>query len=72
MFYRTASEDLPLCRTIYNMCTQKPPHDYSEQLYTRYRDSFTQYIIDKVGLMVPALFLLRSLWQSPTWAAQEC
>jgi hypothetical protein len=21
--------------TIYNMCTQKPPHDHSEQLYAR-------------------------------------
>lgn len=37
-----------LCRTIYNMCTQKPPHDYSEQLYNRYRDCFSQYISEKV------------------------
>jgi len=36
------------CSTIYNMCTQKPPHDYSEQLYNRYRDSFIRYIADKV------------------------
>ena len=35
-------------RTIYNMCTQKPPHDYSEQLYTRYRDSFNKYIDARV------------------------
>ena len=44
-----------LCRTIYNMCTQKPPNDYSEQLYTRYRESFSVYIRERVrqlhGLM---------------------
>lgn len=34
--------------TIYNMCTQKPPYDYSEQLYTRYREAFNSYISDKV------------------------
>lgn len=38
------------CRTIYNMCTQKPPYDYSEQLYQRYREAFNNYINDKVGL----------------------
>jgi hypothetical protein len=37
------------CRTIYNMCTQKPPHDYSEQLYAKYREAFNTYISDKVG-----------------------
>jgi hypothetical protein len=36
------------CRTIYNMCTQKPPYDYSEQLYGRYREAFNSYINDKV------------------------
>lgn len=35
-------------RTIYNMCTQKPPHDYSEQLYSKYREAFNQYITEKV------------------------
>ncbi|MBA0739690.1 hypothetical protein Gogos_012929 [Gossypium gossypioides] len=30
--------------TIYNMCTQKPPHDYSQQLYDKYRESFEEYI----------------------------
>ena len=34
--------------TIYNMCTQKPPHDYSEQLYGKYRDAFNSYITGKV------------------------
>jgi cullin 1 len=43
------------CRTIYNMCTQKPPHDYSEQLYNRYKEAFEVYVHDKVG--VPAQWL---------------
>ena len=30
------------------MCTQKPPHDYSEQLYNRYRDVFCVYINESV------------------------
>lgn len=37
------------CRTIYNMCTQKPPYDYSEQLYQRYKDAFNNYINDMVS-----------------------
>lgn len=32
------------------MCTQKPPHDYSEQLYNRYRDVFCVYINESVRL----------------------
>jgi hypothetical protein len=39
----------PACSTIYNMCTQKPPYDYSEQLYQRYKDAFNNYINDMVG-----------------------
>ncbi|THU72841.1 hypothetical protein C4D60_Mb04t16460 [Musa balbisiana] len=35
-----SSEDyMMLYTTIYNMCTQKPPHDYSQQLYDKYRES---------------------------------
>lgn len=33
-----------ICRTIYSMCTQKPPHDYSQQLYDKYGESFEEYI----------------------------
>lgn len=33
------------------MCTQKPPHDYSEQLYSKYRDAFNKYINEKVRLL---------------------
>ncbi|KAF7837843.1 cullin-1 [Senna tora] len=54
----------PSSRTIYNMCTQKPPHDYSQQLYDKYRESFEEYILSTV---LPALrekhdeFMLREL-----------
>lgn len=37
-------------RTIYNMCTQKPPHDYSQQLYDKYRESFEEYITSTVRI----------------------
>jgi cullin 1 len=30
------------------MCTQKPPHDYSQQLYEKYRESFEEYITSMV------------------------
>jgi cullin 1 len=30
------------------MCTQKPPHDYSQQLYEKYRESFEEYIASMV------------------------
>ncbi|XP_019425796.1 PREDICTED: cullin-1-like [Lupinus angustifolius] len=44
-----SSEDyMMLYTTIYNMCTQKPPHDYSQQLYDKYRESFEEYIISTV------------------------
>lgn len=44
---------LMVCRTIYNMCTQKPPQDYSQQLYDRYRESFEEYINDMVCMRYP-------------------
>jgi len=51
-------------RTIYNMCTQKQPYDYSQELYDRYEFSFNQYIKEKV---IPTLeekqgeYMLKSL-----------
>ncbi len=33
------------------MCTQKPPHDYSEALYNRYRDIFCYYINESVRIL---------------------
>lgn len=60
-----SSEDyMMLYTTIYNMCTQKPPHDYSQQLYDKYRESFEEYISSTV---LPSLrekhdeFMLREL-----------
>ncbi|KAL8121585.1 hypothetical protein AgCh_018360 [Apium graveolens] len=53
-----------LYTTIYNMCTQKPPHDYSQQLYDKYREAFEEYITSTV---LPSLrekhdeFMLREL-----------
>ncbi|KAI3505757.1 hypothetical protein L1887_27981 [Cichorium endivia] len=35
-------------RTMYNMCTQKPPHDYSQQLYDRFRETCEEYITSTV------------------------
>ncbi|KAG2429454.1 hypothetical protein HYH02_014036 [Chlamydomonas schloesseri] len=61
-----AEQYMHLYTTIYNMCTQKPPHDYSEQLYSKYRDAFNKYINDKV---LPSLrehrdeVLLKELYQ---------
>ncbi|KAL2238955.1 UNVERIFIED_CONTAM: Cullin-1 [Sesamum indicum] len=49
--------------TIYNMCTQKPPHDYSQQLYDTYREASDDYM----NSVMPSLrekhdeFLLREL-----------
>lgn len=52
------------CRTIYNMCTQKPPHDYSQQLYDRYRESFEEYIAQMVRTR--ASFNYGALWNQVT------
>jgi len=43
-----AEQYMNLYTTIYNMCTQKPPHDYSEQLYGKYKEAFNHYITEKV------------------------
>ena len=31
------------------MCTQKPPHDYSQPLYEKYKETFQDYIISMVS-----------------------
>ncbi|GAB2265216.1 hypothetical protein Dimus_000284 [Dionaea muscipula] len=65
-----AEDYMMLYTTIYNMCTQKPPHDYSQQLYDKYRESFEEYI---TSMVLPSLkekhdeFMLRELvkrWQN--------
>nr|GMD13041.1 cullin-1-like [Ipomoea batatas] len=60
----SSEEYMMLYTTIYNMCTQKPPHDYSQQLYEKYRESFDEYIN---SVVLPSLrekhdeFMLREL-----------
>ncbi|KAM0998396.1 hypothetical protein ACFX13_008265 [Malus domestica] len=60
----SSEEYMMLYTTIYNMCTQKPPNDYSQQLYDKYREAFEEYITSTV---LPALrekhdeFMLREL-----------
>ncbi|KAE8665461.1 Cullin-2 [Hibiscus syriacus] len=60
----SSEEYMMLYTTIYNMCTQKPPHDFSQQLYDKYREAFEEYITSTV---LPSLrekhdeFMLREL-----------
>lgn len=40
-----SSEDIMmLYTTIYNMCSQRAPYDYSQQLYYKYRETLEEYI----------------------------
>ncbi|KAL1372524.1 hypothetical protein AAHE18_01G209900 [Arachis hypogaea] len=41
-----------LYATIYTMCTQKPPHDYSQQLYDKYKEVFEEYIQSTLSITV--------------------
>ncbi|KAL3531439.1 hypothetical protein ACH5RR_010761 [Cinchona calisaya] len=60
----SSEEYMLMYTTIYNMCTQKPPHDYSQQLYEKYKEAFDEYISSTV---LPSLrekhdeFMLREL-----------
>ncbi|PSS06239.1 Cullin-1 like [Actinidia chinensis var. chinensis] len=60
----SSEEHMMLYTTIYNMCTQKPPHDYSQQLYDKYKEAFEEHINSTV---LPSLrekhdeFMLREL-----------
>ncbi|CAJ2632066.1 unnamed protein product [Trifolium pratense] len=40
----SSEEYMMLYTTIYNMCTQKPPNDHSQELYEKYRGCFDEYI----------------------------
>lgn len=44
----TAEEYMLQYTTIYNMCTQRAPHEYSEELYKRYKQAFVTYLHDRV------------------------
>ncbi|KAL3749382.1 hypothetical protein ACJRO7_010486 [Eucalyptus globulus] len=60
----TSEDYMKIYVTIYNMCTQKPPHDYSQQLYAKYGEALQEYIESAV---LPSLrgrhdeFMLREL-----------
>ncbi|KAF0918054.1 hypothetical protein E2562_021744 [Oryza meyeriana var. granulata] len=62
----TPDEYMDLYTLIYNMCTQKPPNDYSQQLYERYKQALDDHIESTV---FPSLnekhgeFLLREMVQ---------
>jgi cullin 1 len=38
----TNTEYMTVFTLVYNMCVQKPPHNYSDQLYGRYMDTINQ------------------------------
>ncbi|CAI9109047.1 OLC1v1008784C1 [Oldenlandia corymbosa var. corymbosa] len=44
----TSQEYMVNYTTIYNMCTQRQPHDYSDQLYDKYKKTFESYIASDV------------------------
>ncbi|KAF5815344.1 putative cullin protein, neddylation [Helianthus annuus] len=44
----SSEEYMMFYQLVFNMCTQKPPHDYSQQLYDKYRESFEDYITSTV------------------------
>ncbi|XP_050376175.1 cullin-1-like [Argentina anserina] len=43
-----SEERMTLYNTIYNMCTQRPPFDYSQRLYEKYGETFEDYITSAV------------------------
>ncbi|KAI5415832.1 hypothetical protein KIW84_041032 [Lathyrus oleraceus] len=40
----TSVDHTLLYTTVFNMCTNKPPHDYSQELYIKYKETFEDYI----------------------------
>ncbi|CAK8544281.1 unnamed protein product [Lathyrus sativus] len=62
----SSEEYMMLYTTIYNMCTQKPPNDYSQELYDKYKGVFVDYIRSTVLSAVRDKhheFMLRELVQ---------
>ncbi|OEL24794.1 Cullin-1 [Dichanthelium oligosanthes] len=64
---------MELYSTVFFMCTQKPPHDYSRQLYQRYKEDVDSY---NKSTVLPSLrdiqgeILLRHLverWRKHEW-----
>ncbi|KAI7748684.1 hypothetical protein M8C21_000333 [Ambrosia artemisiifolia] len=48
----SSQEYMELYQIVFNMCTQKPPHDYSQQLYDKYRETIEEYI---TSMVLPSL-----------------
>mmetsp|Transcript_20406 Transcript_20406/g.49633 ORF Transcript_20406/g.49633 Transcript_20406/m.49633 type:complete len:758 (-) Transcript_20406:1630-3903(-) len=48
----TRAEYSEMYTTVYNMCTQRTPNNWSEQLYKRYGESISKYVKEKI---LPAL-----------------
>ncbi|KAJ6712334.1 CULLIN [Salix purpurea] len=67
-----SEEYMMLYTTIYNMCTQKPPNDYSQQLYDKYREAFQVYINSTVGMTGICLFLLLVIILLASTSAGPC
>ncbi|TQD93909.1 hypothetical protein C1H46_020468 [Malus baccata] len=63
----SSKDYMMLYTTVYNMCTQKPPCDYSRKLYDKYQETFENYINSTV---LPSLkekldeFMLQELVKS--------
>ncbi|XP_062027652.1 cullin-1-like isoform X1 [Rosa rugosa] len=62
----TAEEYMLLHTTIFNMCTQKPPYDYSKELYRKYQETCHEYYRDTCEEFItstnqPDEFVLREL-----------
>ncbi|PQQ16421.1 cullin-1 [Prunus yedoensis var. nudiflora] len=44
----SSTEIVDMYTTVYNMCTQKPPYEYTEPLYDRYQRTFEEHITSTV------------------------
>lgn len=61
-YFYTLIVSLNLCRTIYNMCKQPPPHNYCQQLYDKYRETFEEHISSTVSMIWSQQILLLPLF----------
>ncbi|KAI5328257.1 hypothetical protein L3X38_027654 [Prunus dulcis] len=83
----SAAVNVDIYTTIYNMCIQKPPHDYAQQLYDKYQKTFEEHITSTVLPFLKAKheeFLLRDFvkswedhkvmlrWMSRAFAYLDC
>ena len=43
---------------VQKMCTQMPPHDYSQRLYDEYRKVFEEYMVKTVRNLIDFLVVV--------------